>query len=79
MPASRPSIRFRTSYSVVTTRMLEWNNSTGVQDAARMFQQATPQGLVSGMIFIASFPIICVYPFLQRYFVTGLTIGSVKG
>jgi putative aldouronate transport system permease protein len=66
-------------YSVVTTRMLEWNNSTGVQDAARKFQQATPQGLVSAMIFIASFPIIMVYPFLQRYFVTGLTIGSVKG
>jgi putative aldouronate transport system permease protein len=66
-------------YSVVTTRMLEWQNSTGVQDAARKFQQATPQALVSAMIFIASFPIICVYPFLQRYFVTGLTIGSVKG
>jgi putative aldouronate transport system permease protein len=66
-------------YSVVTTRMLEWQNSTGVQDAARQFQQATPQGLVSAMIFIASFPIILVYPFLQRYFVTGLTIGSVKG
>jgi len=34
---------------------------------------------VSAMIFVASFPIIMVYPFLQRYFVTGLTIGSVKG
>jgi putative aldouronate transport system permease protein len=66
-------------YSVVTTRMLEWQNSTGVQDAARKFQEATPQGLVSAMIFIASFPIILVYPVLQRYFVTGLTIGSVKG
>ena len=24
-------------------------------------------------------PIACAYPFFQRYFVTGLTIGAVKG
>lgn len=28
---------------------------------------------------ITTLPIVCVYPFLQRYFVKGLTIGSVKG
>lgn len=24
-------------------------------------------------------PIACAYPFFQKYFVTGLTIGAVKG
>jgi ABC-type glycerol-3-phosphate transport system permease component len=33
----------------------------------------------AAQIVIASVPIICVYPFLQQYFVRGLTLGSVKG
>jgi putative aldouronate transport system permease protein len=33
----------------------------------------------SAQLFVAMIPIICVYPFLQKYFVKGLVIGSVKG
>lgn len=40
--------------------------------------QVTPQSLRAAMTIIVSVPIILVYPFLQRYFVTGLTIGGVK-
>ena len=28
---------------------------------------------------ITTLPIICVYPFLQRYFTKGMLIGAVKG
>lgn len=33
----------------------------------------------SAQIFISIIPLMLIYPFLQRYFTTGLTMGSVKG
>ncbi|NLC43550.1 MAG: carbohydrate ABC transporter permease [Clostridiales bacterium] len=33
----------------------------------------------SAQLVIAMVPIICVYPFLQRYFTTGLVLGGIKG
>ncbi len=39
----------------------------------------TPVSVRSAATVITMLPIICLYPFLQRYFVTGLTIGGVKG
>jgi len=38
----------------------------------------TPKSIRAAMTVVAAVPIMCVYPFLQKYFVTGLTIGGVK-
>ncbi|MBR0464383.1 MAG: carbohydrate ABC transporter permease [Clostridia bacterium] len=40
---------------------------------------STPEVLQSACIMFATIPIICVYPFLQKYFVKGVMIGAVKG
>ncbi|RXZ83492.1 carbohydrate ABC transporter permease [Paenibacillaceae bacterium] len=40
---------------------------------------ASPQSIQAASIILATLPILLVYPFLQKYFVKGVLIGSVKG
>ena len=41
-------------------------------------KQLSSRSFQSAQIIFATVPILLVYPFLQRYFITGLTIGAVK-
>jgi len=38
----------------------------------------TPISIRASITIIATVPILVVYPFLQKYFVVGMTIGGVK-
>lgn len=38
----------------------------------------TPESLRMATLIVATLPIICIYPFLQKYFVKGVMIGSIK-
>lgn len=48
-----------------------------VMEAARQAYMAN--AMKYALIIIASAPMLCVYPFIQKYFVKGVMIGSVKG
>jgi multiple sugar transport system permease protein/putative aldouronate transport system permease protein len=39
----------------------------------------TPTTLRMAMTFITVLPVLCVYPFMQRYFTKGIMLGAVKG
>ena len=41
-------------------------------------QAITARNLTAAQIFISIIPLMCAYPFLQKYFAKGLTLGSVK-
>jgi putative aldouronate transport system permease protein len=42
-------------------------------------RQMLGESIKYGVIVISSLPILLLYPFLQRYFVQGIMIGSIKG
>ncbi|QJD87938.1 carbohydrate ABC transporter permease [Cohnella herbarum] len=51
-----------------------------VADLQEAVEQQRIVGLIKyGLIIVAALPLLILYPFLQRYFVQGVFIGSVKG
>ncbi|MBQ8639927.1 MAG: carbohydrate ABC transporter permease [Lachnospiraceae bacterium] len=40
---------------------------------------STPEVLQAACIMFVTIPIICIYPFVQKYFVKGVMVGAVKG
>ena len=63
-------------YEVVSqTLNIEENLSMDEIDALAL----TTESVRSATIILSCLPIMCVYPFLQKYFVKGLRVGSVKG
>ena len=63
--------------SLWVRQLVEGANSVDtISSAEASSVQAT---LKSATMVLTSAPIICVYPFVQRYFVQGMTMGAVKG
>ncbi|PXV89212.1 putative aldouronate transport system permease protein [Lachnotalea glycerini] len=54
------------------------NQSTSVEAMKNAASSVTPTSVRAAATILTMLPIVCLYPFLQRYFVTGLTIGGVK-
>ena len=46
---------------------------------ANDLSSAISESIESATIIFATLPILVVYPFVQRYFVAGVTMGAVKG
>ena len=52
---------------------------TAIEGNANSNAQNVSESIESATIIFATLPILVVYPFVQRYFVSGVTIGAVKG
>ena len=63
----------------LATTVQSSNSAQTSADALKNSAQATPITVRSAITVVSALPILVVYPFLQRYFVTGMVLGGVKG
>lgn len=75
-PNNRPlQLLLRDMLVRMDTSLMDQASAAAVQGRQRIYSQS----MRMAMVMITSIPIICLYPFLQKYFVQGIMIGSIKG
>ena len=55
------------------------DTTKGSEGVDKVAQTMTPEGVKATAIVMTITPIMCVYPFLQKHFIKGVMIGSLKG
>lgn len=66
--------------------VVNYTLSGNEQDFLKMLEQKTlgltqvhPYNMQMAAIVVAMVPILCIYPFIQKYFTKGVFVGSIKG
>lgn len=63
--------------NILVSNQMIMDDYTSYQDLAE--REMFAEYIKYGVVVVSTLPILVVYPFLQRYFVKGVTIGAVKG
>ncbi len=63
--------------SEAVNQMIVSQAETGFASTGREIN-VTPESVQAATLMVATLPILCVYPFLQKYFIGGITLGAVK-
>ncbi|NOU74305.1 ABC transporter permease subunit [Paenibacillus sp. LMG 31458] len=59
--------------------VLDADSSSAVTKSADDMMNASPEGIRAATVIASIIPMLLVYPYLQKHFVKGVLIGSVKG
>jgi len=74
---SKPSLKPLQLY--LQDIVMDANNSSALNKLADDRLNASSEGVRAATVIASTIPIVMVYPFLQKYFIKGVLIGSVKG
>jgi putative aldouronate transport system permease protein len=66
--------------NILITAQLNMSDLKGSQ-LEEMMRNARPseRSIQNAAVVVSTLPIVCVYPFIQKYFIKGIMVGSVKG
>ena len=71
------------SIQVLLNRMLSdvqyLMTSTNVSHAADLAENLPSTGIKMAVAVMGALPVMIIYPFFQKYFIKGITVGAVKG
>lgn len=66
--------------TIIINPSLFFGNSTSVSSTlSEASKYINTRTIRAAQLIIAAFPMLVIYPFIQKYFTTGLVMGSVKG
>ena len=64
---------------LLMSNKMSLNNMQGLDAAQAEAKMQLSQTLKYSAIIVSTVPVLCIYPVIQKYFVKGVMIGSVKG
>lgn len=64
--------------SLYLKQIVDASNLSNTAEGAEMLDKVAAASFRAAAIFIATLPILCVYPFLHKYFIVGMKVGAVK-
>ena len=73
------TLQYQLKMKLATTSNQSSNAANATADALKSTTETTPVTMRCAITVVSAAPILVVYPFLQRYFVTGMVLGGVKG
>lgn len=73
-----PNDRTKWPLALITREIIVASSAAAVSDGGVMTQEKA-DAIKYATIIVSTLPILCLYPFLQKYFVKGVMVGSVKG
>ena len=65
---------------VILREILLQNQELGTGDGTGLYEKMmAAETMKYAIIIVSSLPVICMYPFVQKYFVKGVMVGAIKG